>query len=113
MTASEQIYQLDKAIRYVALCRGGALSLSQPDALENASQSKSDKYEELIVNPALLTLAKQRGAIDCGGAGFVIVGYGNFLQLVFDHADGHASICFENGSNPIAFVEPIRNILNA
>jgi hypothetical protein len=50
----------------------------------DAAQAESDKYEELIVNPALLTLVQQRGNIDCGGARFLVVRYGNFYQLVID-----------------------------
>jgi hypothetical protein len=63
-----------------------------------------------LVNPTLLTLARQRGNVDCGGARFVLVGYGNFQQLVVDLPDGHASVCFELGSNPLDFAEAIRDI---
>lgn len=111
MSATQRIFQLDEAIRYVALYQAGKLSLNQRDNINNASESESDKYEELLVNPTLLTLAKQRGEIDCGGASFIIVGYGNFLQLIIDLPDGHASICFEKDANPIAFVQRIAEIL--
>ena len=43
----------------------------------DASGLESDRYEELLVNPTLLTLATQRGNIDCGGLKYLIVRYGN------------------------------------
>ena len=104
----EHFFSLSPAIRYVALYRGGVLVSQQRGGIAGASAGESDRYEELLVNPALLTLARQRGNIDCGGAGFVIVGYGNFHQLVIDLPDGHASICFEKNVNPIDFVAPLR-----
>jgi len=79
----------------------------------DASSQESDKYEELLVNPTLLTLVRQRGNIDCGGARFVLVRYGNFYQLVIDLPDGHASICFELGSNPLEFADTIRELCQA
>lgn len=106
----DRIFAVSEAIRYVALYRGGDLVLRQRAQVTNASAGESDKYEELIVNPTLLTLARQRGNIDCGGAEFVVIGYGNFLQLVIDLPDGHASICFERSSNPLAYWETVRDI---
>lgn len=104
----EQFFGLSPAIRYVALYRGGVLMSQQRGGIAGASAGESDRYEELLVNPALLTLARQRGNIDCGGASFVIVGYGNFHQLVIDLPDGHASICFEKAANPMDFVEQLK-----
>jgi hypothetical protein len=63
--------------------------------------SRGDLCEELLVNPALLTLATQRGNIDCGGLRYLIIGYGHFHQLVVPGAGGHVSIAFEVGTNPV------------
>jgi len=60
------------AVRYVALYRGGKLSSRQRLDISGASASESDRYEELFVNPTL-TLVRQRGNLDCGGARFVLV----------------------------------------
>ena len=106
----DQIFAVDPAIRYVALYQQGNLTSRQRSALSGASASESDRYEELFVNPALLTLARQRGNLDCGGANFVLVGYGNFYQLVMDIPGGHASVCFELSSNPLSYAEAIRTI---
>ena len=77
----------------------------------DASSSESDRYEELLVNPTLLTLARQRGDIDCDGATFIVVGYGKFLQLVVALPDGHLSIAFEKAANPLAFLTAIREVI--
>jgi hypothetical protein len=108
---SSQVFALSEDIRYVAIYRNGNLTTSQRDSISAASESESDKYEELLVNPTLLTLVQQRGKIDCGGADFVVVGYGNFLQLVIRLEDGHISICFEKGSNPIEYVFVVQEII--
>jgi hypothetical protein len=73
-------------------------------------QTESDRYEELFVNPTLLTLVRQRGNLDSGGAQFVLVRYGNFYQLVLDLHDGHVSVCFELTSNPLDHADAIRAI---
>src|SRR5271170_3475418 len=90
----DQILAAYAVVRYVALYRGGKLASRQRSALPAASASESDRYEELFVNPVLLTLVRQRGNLDCGGAWFVLVRYGNFYQLVIDLSDGHVSVCF-------------------
>jgi hypothetical protein len=78
------------------LYRAGKLEARQRGDVAGASSSESDRYEELFVNPALLTLARQRGNLDCGGLRFVVVGYGNFHQLVLELPEGHASVCFDS-----------------
>jgi hypothetical protein len=83
----EQIFAVSPAVRYVALYRNGELTSRQRAGAEGASSSESDRYEELLVNPVLLTLVRQGGNIDCGGAEFVIVRYGNFYQLITCQAD--------------------------
>jgi hypothetical protein len=109
----DQIFAVTPTIRYVALYQQGNLTSRQRSALSNASASESDRYEELFVNPTLLTLARQRGNLDCGGAKFVLVGYGNFYQLVLDLPDGHASICFDLSANPLSHADTIHRICDA
>jgi hypothetical protein len=90
-----EFFSVSKDIRYVAIYRDGKLSSAARPDLMNASAGESDKYEELFVNPTLLTLTSQRGNLDCGGLQYVVVRYGNFFQLVIPAADGHVSICIE------------------
>ena len=78
----------------------------------HASAAESDRYEELIVNPALLKLVVQRGEIDCGGVKFVVIRYGNFFQTVFPVPDGHVSVALEPTANPPDFVFRIREMLD-
>src|SRR5207244_594744 len=67
------VFAISPDIRYVAVAHSQQVHMrSQPD-LHNASSSDSDLYEELLVNPALLTLATQRGNIDCGGLRYLVI----------------------------------------
>ena len=96
------IFALGPHIRYVAFGDGQDVSTAQRDGLAGASAEGSDFFEELIVNPALLTLARQRGDLDCGGLRHVVVGYGNFHQVVMPVPDGpgHVSVCVELDADP-------------
>ena len=58
--------------------------------------------EELLVNPTLLTLARRRGELECGGVRHVIVGYGNFDQVVIPTGSGHVSVCVERDADAVA-----------
>ena len=107
----EAIFSLSEDIRYVAVYRGDQLDSSVKQGLVGASSTGSDKYEELIVNPTILTLVKQRGDIDCGGAKFVLIRYGNFYQFVAPIKNGHVSVCIEPHANPLNLVEPILNVV--
>ena len=97
-----RILQESPVVRYVAIYQDGLLVSRQREAVTGASHSESDRYEELLVNPTLLKLAKQRGDIDCGGLRFLIVGYGNFYQLIKECGQGHISVCNELEADPIA-----------
>ncbi len=96
-----RIFDISPLVRYVALYRNGGLDSSVRPGLANTSSSESDKFEELIVNPVLLTLVRQRGNIDCGGALYVLVRYGNFYEYVQAVDGGHISVGLETGANPI------------
>jgi hypothetical protein len=103
----EDVFAISPHIRYVAVAHGQQVHMrSRPD-LHNASSSDSDLYEELLVNPTLLTLATQRGNIDCGGLRYLIIGYGHFHQLVVPGAVGHVSIAFELAANPVDYLQAI------
>jgi len=101
------IFEISPDIRYVATYLEGELEYSQRPELAGASSSESDKYEELIVNPTLLKLVTQRGNIDCGGAAFVIIRYGNFWEIVVPVANGHLSVGVEAGAQVVAIAERV------
>jgi hypothetical protein len=90
-------------VRYVAVYLDGDLRTRQRARLAGASASESDRYEELLVNPTLLTLATQRGDIDCGGLTYLLIRYGNFFTLIQPLARGHVNVGFELG----AALEPV------
>ena len=91
----EQLFDASEWVRYVAFYDGKSLVMRSRDDLSDASSSESDRYEELLVNPALITLARQRGDIDCGGFQYLAIRYGNFHQLVYPLPRGHVSVALE------------------
>jgi hypothetical protein len=103
----QPIFDVSQSIRYVALKEGDDLLQRQRSGVANASESESDRYEELFVNPALLTLAGARGDLDCGGFHYLIIRYGNFFQIVFRLDGGHLSVCVEESADPQRLAQPI------
>jgi len=106
-----EIFALSPNVRYVAVRTGDALELRQRTELSNPSSSESDRYEELLVNPTVLGLTRERGRLDCGGLEFVLIRYGNFFQLVHPIAGGHVSIAIGPSADPLALLPPVRAIL--
>ena len=98
---ADRIFEQSSDVRYVAIYRDGELLRRSRPGTANTSGDESDKYEELLVNPAVLLLAGQRGAIDCGGLHYVLIRYGNFFQFIFSQPWGHASVCIEAGADPL------------
>jgi hypothetical protein len=111
MSQADAFFRISKDVRYVALYLDGQLTLRERPGLVNASASESDKYEELIVNPAILLLARQRGNIDCGGAQFIMIRYGNFWQTVWPVGNGHVSLGLEPSANPLEHVQAIQSVI--
>jgi hypothetical protein len=108
----DSLFALSGEVRYVALHVGDDLTMRQRSGISEASSSESDRYEELLVNPTLLTLVGQRGRIDCGGLDFIVIRYGNFFQLIHPLKAGHLSIAIEPGGDPLSLVASVRHILN-
>jgi hypothetical protein len=111
MPSCEAFFQISAFVRYVALYLDGQLVTQERPGLLNASSSESDKYEELIVNPALLLLARQRGEIDCGGARFIVIRYGSFWQTVWPVKGGHISIGMELSADPLSLAGAIERVI--
>lgn len=91
----EEALRLSPAVRYAAIGRRQQLTTRMRHGIVDASAAESDHYEELLVNPTLLMLARQRGEIDCGGVDCLVVRYGCFFQLVMPLEDGHLSVALE------------------
>ena len=107
------IFSISKDIRYVAIYRDGKLISQTKENTKGASDSESDKYEELIVNPVMLKAATQRGNIDCGGLEFLLVKYGNFFQYILPTSWGHISVCIESYADPLAIGHKVEELFNA
>lgn len=107
----DAIFGLGPHIRYVAFGDGQRVETVQRDGIADASDANSDFFEELLVNPTLLTLARQRGDLDCGGLRHVIVGYGNFNQVVVPTHSGHVSVCVAREANAAVVARDVAELL--
>jgi len=101
------IFALSPHIRYVALARDGQLALRERAGLSGSSSAESDRYEELLVNPTIVTLVGQRGRIDCGGLEYIVIRYGNFFQIVRPIPGGHLSVAVEPHGDPLAIAAAV------
>ena len=110
MSLHDDVFAVASAVSYVAHAVGQQVCLRVRPNLTDASAAESDRYEELLVNPTLLTLARQRGEIDCGGLRYLIIGYGSFTQLVIPLEQGHLSVAFELDADPRDHVTAIIDI---
>lgn len=110
-TLITQLLALSPHVRYVAVYQDGTLISAEREGLPAPSSPETDRYEELLVNPALLTLTRQRGNIDCGGLRYLLIRYGNFFQLVMPHADGHVSLAIEPGPDPVSIAALVERAL--
>lgn len=115
MQLIDRVMALGAAVRYAALAHGADIvTRLRPDLKAGdgtTSSSETDRYEELLVNPAILLLTTRRGEIDCGGLDHLIVGYGNFHQLILPVADGHLSVAIEHNADPRAFIAPLHRLI--
>src|ERR1043166_7927041 len=107
----DDVFAISPDIRYVAAAHGEQLEMRSRSDLQNASSSNSDLYEELLVNPTLLTLATRRGNIDCGGLRYLIVGYRHFEMLVIPTSAGHVGVGFEVGANPAGYLQTVLSVM--
>ena len=110
-TLVKKLFALSPDVRYVAVYVDGRLDSAEKPGLAGASAAESDRYEELIVNPSLLTMTRQRGAIDCGGLEYVLIRYGNFFQLVHPVRGGHVSVAVESHGVPLEIGVAVRRVL--
>jgi hypothetical protein len=109
----DKIFDLSASIRYVAIYHGQELQSKSKANTAGASDSETDKYEELLVNPTLLKLASQRGNIDCGGLQYLIVRYGNFYQFVLPTENGHVSVCIEPSADPVEIGSRVKALVDS
>ena len=107
----DAIFGIGPQIRYVAFGAGQRVETAQREGIAEPSDAGSDFFEELLVNPTLLLLARQRGELDCGGLRHVIVAYGNFDQVVVPTPSGHVSVCVERDADAQAVALQVAELL--
>jgi hypothetical protein len=98
----DAIFALGPHVRYVAFGSGQEVEMRERADIPAASSSRSDFFEELLVNPTLLALARQRGELDCGGLRYLIVAYGSFNVLVMPMNGGHITVGLAVDADPVA-----------
>ena len=108
---TDALFALSPQVRYVALLRGRDLVLRERPGIGQASAAETDRYEELLVNPAVLTLLSRRGEIDCGGLDHLWIRYGNFWTGLFPTDEGHVNVGLEPDAIPTEHVPAIREVL--
>jgi hypothetical protein len=107
----EAIFGIGPHIRYVAFGDGQHVETAQREGIADASDASSDFFEELLVNPTMLMLARQRGDLDCGGLRHLIVAYGNFNQVVIPTLSGHISVCVERDADADAVARQVAQLV--
>jgi len=103
---------VSESIRAVAVYREGDLTTRVRPGVPEPWSSTSDRYEEFLVNPALLTLVAERGAIDRNGARYVLIRYDKFFRLLLPLGDGHISLCIEPRGQPVMLAGPILQVVD-
>lgn len=68
VSLNQAVLAVDSSVRYVAVLSRGALSTACRPSLRDSSSAESDRYEELLVNPTILTIAGNRGALTAVGS---------------------------------------------
>jgi hypothetical protein len=98
----DEIFALGPHVRYVAFGSGQDVDTRQRADVRDGSSSESDFFEELLVNPTLLALARQRGELDCGGLRYLIVAYGIFNVIAMPLNGGHVTVGLALDADPVA-----------
>ena len=108
----DALLELTPAVRYAAIHPGsGEPVFRQRIGAPDASRSESDYWEELLVNPTLLDLARRRGEVDRGGLQYLVIRYDSFVQLVLPFARGHVSVCFSPEADLGVVVPAVRQLI--
>jgi hypothetical protein len=107
----DEIFALSESIRYVAIYDGQTLQAKSRAGTEDVA-GESLRYEEVLVNPTLLTLASRRGNLDSGGLRYLLVRFANFHQYVLPTPTGHVSVCIDNLADPVEIGSRLGALVN-
>ncbi len=106
----DAILKLHPQIRYAALHLGRGEPLLRERQGVVGATSDSERWDELVVNPVLLELARRRGDVDCDGLDYLLVRYRRFFNLVLALDGGHLSVVLEPDAEPLSLVRPILEV---
>lgn len=106
----DAILELSPIIRYAALHLGGGEPLLRERPGTSPLAAEGERWDELVVNPALIELASRRGDVDYGGLDYLVVRYRRCTNLVLPLDGGHLSVLLEPDADPLPLVPPIRAI---
>ncbi len=108
----DDLLDLSESIRGVAVYHDGELTSRMRPGTPKPWSAESDRYEELLVNPALLTLVGQRGKVDRGGVRYALIRYDKFFRLIAPVPGGHVSLCIEPTGQPVMLAGPVLQTLD-
>src|ERR1700755_2426651 len=109
----DEIFALGPHVRYVAFGSGQDVDTRGRADIRDGSSSESDFFEELLVNPTLLALARQRGELDCGGLRYLIVAYGSFNVIAMPLNGGHVTVGLALDADPVATAAQVAALVAA
>lgn len=107
----DRIFQTSPHVRHAAVRVGMALSTRYRPGLEPAAEREPDRYEDLLLNPALLMLASQRAALDGSGARYLLVRYDADFRFIRATADGHVSVSLDPQANVIGLAGQLDGLI--
>lgn len=112
-TLLDALLELSPTIRYAALHLGGGEPLLRERIGTPGASPESERWDELVVNPVLIELARRRGDVDCDGLDYLIVRYRRFFNLVLPLDGGHLSVLVDPETDPMPLISPIREIVTS
>lgn len=106
----DEILELSPIIRYAALHLGGGEPLLRERVGTPAGAAEGERWDELVVNPALIELASRRGAVDLDGLDYLVVHYRRATNLVLPVDGGHLSMLLEPAADPLPLVASLKAV---
>ena len=110
---NRQIVATGSLVRNVAFGEGQRVATTKRPGLDGASEQTSNQFRGAARQPGGPDLARPRVELDCGGLMYVIVGYGDFRQIVILTVSGHVSTAVETGTDVRSVVEAVPCSLRA
>lgn len=107
------VFEMAPEVRYIAVCEGRDVTMRLAQGTRTDTTPVSNYFEELLVNPTILVLTDHRGALDCGGTRYVVVGYGAFVQFITRTAQGTLSVALSKKTSPEDFYARLVPLLEA